>query len=647
MLMKNEQMDVLKAIFDKAPFGACIVDLDGDITYVNQSFNTVVESGSRTLVGRPVLDLASEVIQDDALLSRIRRLLETADPFALMIETWSSPLLRTSNFINLFGYRVDGVNILIADLIGGGDRYTKIIQEALDAIIIIRDGIISFSNSSFASMLDMKPEMIVGRAIAEFLEGSDKQALDVLNDAKVKELSLQISVRTPNGKRVLDGRFHSVEDRPGTTIAILRDITEDVALERRLLRQNQDLAVINLISEVLSSSLQLKEVLESTLGKILQVMNIETGWIFILNEETQTLKCVYSYGLPDYVMQSLRELRVGEGIAGRVAVSWEPIIIENASEDPRIKSLAFKEQGIKSFASIPLKSRTRLIGVMNIGSFGQRILSVDDKRLLLNIGLHMGTVIENVLLFEEVKQKSEELSNALDVIEQRNDELKNLIDTVSHDLKNPLIAVNGFCKRLLKSAGDKLSERELEYVKAIDESGRTMENFVHNLLSVSAAERQKIENENFAVSQLLEEIVRQVVPQLDAKRGRIEIAEDMPELTADKTRVMQIFSNLITNAIKYSHPERQPHIRVGSQPHDTGHLFFVRDNGIGIGQEYIDNVFDIFFRAYEDIAEGTGIGLSIVKKAVKAMGGRIWLESTEGEGSTFYFTIPQDKSVDS
>jgi signal transduction histidine kinase len=297
-------------------------------------------------------------------------------------------------------------------------------------------------------------------------------------------------------------------------------------------------------------------------------------------------------------------------------------------------------QGIKSFASIPLKSRTRLIGVMNLGTYGERDLTMDDNRLLMSMGLHMGAVIENILLFNEVSKTSEDLKNALITIEQRNEELKGLVYTVSHDLKNPIIAITGFCNRLLKTAVSNLAEKDFEYLRAIQESGKHMEAFVTNLLTLSAVEDQKVEEETFSVQDIIGHIAMEQAAQLDEKRGTIDIESDLPVVNADRTRLMQIFSNLISNAIKYSHPERALNIRIGYKPRGKMHVFYVKDNGIGIPSEYAESVFDMFFRAYENVASGTGLGLSIVKKAVNVLGGDIWLESKQDIGSIFYFSIP-------
>ncbi len=369
-------------------------------------------------------------------------------------------------------------------------------------------------------------------------------------------------------------------------------------------------------------------------------MDTETGWIYLLDEEKQVLRCAYSHGIPEKVAYSIKELRIGEGIAGRVAERGEPIIIENASKDPRISSLIFKKQGIRSFASIPLFSRTRLIGVMNIGSLGERIISPEDERLLITIGVHMGTVMENILLFQEIANTSKDLKDAVNLIHQRNEELRTLVSTVSHDLKNPIIAINGFCERFLKTAGPKLDARELEYINAVKESGKRMEKFVTDLLTLSAVESLKLKKEEFPVHKLIDEISVELAPQLDSKNGALVVESPLPKVRADRVRLMQVFSNLISNAIKYAHPQRDLVISIGYHKEPSTHIFSVADNGIGIPREYADNVFDIFFRGHEGRAEGTGIGLAIVKKAVNIMGGEVWFTSEKDRGTVFYFSLP-------
>ncbi len=640
----DKLLNQVKNVFNTAPFAVCAFDASGTVMYINPVFESNIASSELPFVGKSLYALIHKFLVDERLEKQLKRLIETDKPFSLIVETLSSPRVKAQGFINIIGYKLDAVYLLIGDYVSGGlareGRYKQIIEGAPDAIIILSHGQITFCNPAFTTILDLPVHEIIGKELFDLIDEKGRKDLFLLKENFAKTFFARINVNTRSGQKILEGNFHFIEERPGTSIALLRDVTEKVALEQRLLRQNQDLAAVNLISKTLSSSIDLKEVLQNTLSQVLQIMNIEVGWIYLLNEKKQKLKCAYSYGIPEEVAQSIRELDIGEGIAGRVAQKGEPIIIVNAQEDHRVSSLVFKKQGIQSFASIPLYSRTRLIGVMNIGSFGQRIISPDDERLLITIGVHMGTVMENIILFQEIADTSKELNDALNLIRQRNEELRTLVSTVSHDLKNPIIAINGFCERFMRSARTKLSDKEQEYMRAIQESGNHMERFVSNLLTLSAVENLRLKKEEFPVAKLIDDISVEMASQLDEKRGTIIIDVALPRIKADRIRLIQVFSNLISNSIKYADPDRDLTIRIGYQQEPTTHVFYVKDNGMGISEEHLENVFDIFFRTYEEHAEGTGIGLSIVKKAVNVMGGDIWVRSELNKGSVFYFSIP-------
>jgi PAS domain S-box-containing protein len=596
----NKHYDQVKAVFEAAPFAACAFESSGTVIYINKLLESNIESSELPFVGKSLYELIHKFLVDDRLESLLKRLIDSSKPFTLIVETLSSPRVRVSGFINITGYRLNSLFVLLGDFVSGGlareGRYSKIIEDAPDAIIIMNHGFITFTNPAFINIMELSADEVIGRAIFDFVDDKAKNALANLRKKFAKRFFSQMEVNTKSGPKILEGNFHFIEDRPGTSIAMIRDVTEKVILQKRLLRQNQDLSAVNSISKTLSSSFDLEEVLQNTLVQVLQIMNIEAGLVYLLDEKKNVLRCAYAYGIPDEVIQTVKELKIGEGIAGRVAQSGMPIIIENASLDSRISSTAFRKQGIRSFASIPLQSRTRLIGAMNIGSFGQRVISPEDERLLITIGVHMGTVMENILLFQEISKTSEELKDALNLIRQRNEELRTLVSTVSHDLKNPIIAINGFCERFMKTGLKKISEKEAQYIEAIHESGKHMESFVTNLLTLSAVENLKLKKEEFPVQDVIDDIIMEVADRLDEKNGSIVIENDMPTIKADRIRVIQIFSNLISNAIKYCNPERKLEIALGYKTDGDMHVFSVRDNGSGISDEHTSNIFDIFYR---------------------------------------------------
>ncbi len=642
----DRHFEQVRSVFENAPFAVCAFDRSGTVIYINKLLESNMDPAALPFVGKSLYELIHTFLVDDRLEKMLKRLIETNRPFSLIVETLSSPKVKVSGLINITGYRLNSLYVLLGDFVSGSlareGRYRKLIEDAPDAILIMNHGFITFANPAMVEIMQMPPEEILGKAIFDFVDDRAKNDLAPLRRKSSRKFFSQITVNTKTGQKVLEGNFHFIEDRPGTSIAMLRDVTEKVLLQKRLMRQNQDLSAVNTISKTLSSSIDPEEVLQNTLVQVLQIMNIEMGLIYLLDEKKKTLRCALSHGIPDEVIQTVKELRLGEGIAGRVAASGSPLIIENASIDSRIQSLAFKQQGIRSFASIPIQSRTRLIGVMNIGSFGQRTITPEDERLLITIGVHMGAVMENILLFQEITRTSDELKDAMNLIRQRNEELRQLVSTVSHDLKNPIVAINGFTDRFMKSAATKLTSKEKQYMEAIRDSGRNMEQFVTNLLTLSAVENLKLKKEEFSTAEVIEEIARELASRIDEKQGRIVVDDGMPSIKADRIRVAQVFSNLISNAVKYSHPDRPPEVRITYRLEPGRHLFSVTDNGIGIAQEHTANIFDIFYRATDDHVDGTGIGLSIVKKALGVMGGEIWLKSKPGQGSTFFFTLPAE-----
>jgi len=547
----KDHFDQVRSVFENAPFAVCAFDRSGTVIYINKLLESNMEPSALPFVGKSLYELIHTFLVDDRLEKMLKRL-ETNKPFSLIVETLSSPRVKVSGLINITGYRLNSLYVLLGDFVSGGlareGRYRKLIEDAPDAILIMNHGFITFANPAFVDIMQNKPEEILGKSIFDLVDERGREDIAALRRKTAKKFFAQIAVNTKTGQKVLEGNFHFIEDRPGTSIAMLRDVTEKVLLQRRLMRQNQDLAAVNTISKTLSSSIELKEVLQNTLEQVLQIMNIEMGLIYVLDEKRKTLRCELFHGMPEEVMQTVRELKLGEGIAGRVAISGKPMIIENASLDNRIQSIAFRQQGIRSFASIPIQSRTRLLGVMNIGSFGQRTISPEDERLLITIGVHMGAVMENIYLFQEISRTSDELKDALNLIRQRNEELRQLVSTVSHDLKNPIIAINGFCDRFMKSAAAKLSSKELQYIEAIHDSGRHMEEFVTNLLTLSAVENLKLKKEEFPTREIVDEIIMELATRIDEKKGKVVTAEDLPAIKADRIRITQVF---------------QPHIQRG------------------------------------------------------------------------------------
>jgi light-regulated signal transduction histidine kinase (bacteriophytochrome) len=216
---------------------------------------------------------------------------------------------------------------------------------------------------------------------------------------------------------------------------------------------------------------------------------------------------------------------------------------------------------------------------------------------------------------------------------------------VSHDLKEPLISIEGYSKILLKDYRDNVDEEGKKHLLSVVESTSRMKNLIDDLLTLSRVGRTTEEAEEVSVGETLQEIISDLQFTLQEKRVRVSVAPNMPRVQYSPTQLSMVFRNLISNAMKFNN-KPDPAITIGVEEGHSEWVFSVEDNGIGIEQRYFDRIFMIFQRLQRsEEFRGTGAGLTIVKKIIENHKGRIWLESEPGVGTKFYFTSPKALAI--
>ena len=250
---------------------------------------------------------------------------------------------------------------------------------------------------------------------------------------------------------------------------------------------------------------------------------------------------------------------------------------------------------------------------------------------------------------EEALQKNEKrLKALLAELAAKNEELDSFVYRVSHDLKSPIVTIDGFVGALREDFGDVLSEDGEKYLRYISDAARKMELLINDLLDLSRIKRVTRKKTGFSFARLIKDTIKALQPQIKTRGIVVNIQEDLPVVYGERRRLGRAVDNLLTNAIKYIGKENpSPHIDVGVEEQDGQKVFFVRDNGIGIEKRDFDKIFQVFQRlpsAKKQAGEGTGVGLTIVKRIIEHHGGKIWLISEPGEGSTFYFTLKDEEA---
>lgn len=288
----------------------------------------------------------------------------------------------------------------------------------------------------------------------------------------------------------------------------------------------------------------------------------------------------------------------------------------------------------RSEMALPLITHSDVIGAMTIQSALPAAFSSVDITALQTMADQVANAIENARLFTE-------RNSLINELEKRNTELERFTYTVSHDLRSPLVTIRGFLGYLRQDATSGDLTRFDKDLHRIGNAVDRMQSLLNDLLELSRVGRIINPSTDIPFRQIVDETLDLLMGPLDTHKIKLQIQENLPAIHGDHTRLIEIMQNLLSNAVKFMGAQTDPRIEIGSRGFDKDGkpILFVCDNGIGIAPEYQERIFGLFNRLNPEI-EGTGIGLTLVRRIVEVHGGRIWLESQPGNGATFLFTLP-------
>jgi signal transduction histidine kinase len=277
-----------------------------------------------------------------------------------------------------------------------------------------------------------------------------------------------------------------------------------------------------------------------------------------------------------------------------------------------------------------------------------RAWTADDLMLLRGLADQLSLAVRNARLFDAMQSTALELQS-------KNAELEAFVYTVSHDLQAPVVSLRGFASLLQTRYSAHLDARGLTYITRIAANAEFLAKMLQDLLELSRVGRLREPDEDIATDGVIESVIHDLAAAMARRNVALQLPPVWPVVRYSRTHLRQVFSNLMSNAIKFMGPQAEPRVELGwrrlelegaelaDDPRATARRveFFVRDNGIGIHPDYHERIFGAFQRLKVIDVEGTGVGLSIVKRIVELHGGAVRVDSAPNAGSAFYFTAPE------
>jgi len=426
-----------------------------------------------------------------------------------------------------------------------------------------------------------------------------------------------------------------------TSVAgILAEALQKIQIHQEMENRLAEMATIYAISQQIMSSLELPVVLESIVEVLKHVMDCRAACIFLLNEETGMLEIKASSGITSH-WRTQAKLRVGEGISGKAVAIGRPIYVPDTLLEP---DFIFFDRSVRSILVVPLKVKGKVIGTLSVDHTIPDAFTPDDERFLSIVAAQAAIAIENAALYESLKERAVALEKAYDEISELSRFKSELLQNISHELRSPLTFVKGYVELMREGHMGSLTPEQAEALEVVSEKADLMARLVEDMIALQRIEVEKLKLEPISLGEIAQFAVRSasLIAQNAGIEFKLEIPPNLPPVMGDKNRLVQVFDNLINNAIKFSPNGGTITIRLK----DVGEYIQaeVEDTGIGIPEDKLDKIFERFYQVDSSSKRkfgGMGLGLAIVKSIVEAHGGKIWVKSQLGKGSTFYFVIPK------
>jgi GAF domain-containing protein len=544
--------------------------------------------------------------------------------------------------------------------------------EAQDAVIFVPDGGVFRAAARFGftpehqKLIESNPVRIdrgtvSGRAA---IEGRVVHVADVLNDPEfvrhdaqrtggfraalgvpllrngkvIGVIFLSRAKPQPFGEKQIE-LVATFADQAVIAIENVRLFDEVQTRTRELSQSVEELRALGEVSQAINSTLDVETVLTTIVVKAVQLSGTEAGAIYTFDQSRREFRLRATHGMDEAMIAAIRDrgIRVGETAIGKAVAERTPVQIADTLKDPSLVLDIIRQAGFRALLAVPLLRSDQIIGALIVRRKEPGDFPEHTVKLLQTFADQSVLTIQNARLFREIEDKGRQL-------EEASQHKSQFLANMSHELRTPLNAILGYTELMADGAYGEPSEKMLSILKRLEANGRHLLGLINDVLDLSKIEAGQLELDlsDYSVQDIAQ-TVRSTLEPLAADKKlafKVEMPSELPPGRGDGRRLTQVLINLVGNAIKFTDTGE---VAIKAEASNGSFHVSVRDTGPGISAADQAKLFQEFQQADNAITKkkgGTGLGLAISKRIIEMHGGKIWVESQPGRGSTFAFTLP-------
>ncbi|MEO1376204.1 MAG: ATP-binding protein [Cyanobacteria bacterium J06635_10] len=439
-----------------------------------------------------------------------------------------------------------------------------------------------------------------------------------------------------------------IDDKRTAIGCVVLEVTERKKAETALATRLKQQATVAQLGQLALSGIELSALFDETTVMVTQSLNVDACKILQLKDESNTLVLRSSVGLEKGLVHKATVEIDFKSQAGYALFSPQPVILDNLYEETRFigSPLLHENQFISGVSTIIPGKDNQPFGILEAHSTKEYQFSQDDANFLQSVANILSTAITR----KQAEQENCELNATLEArvtertkqLESANQELEAFCYSVSHDLRAPLRAIQGFAQVLMEDYENLFDDMGREYLNRLIAAAAHLDTLILDLLAYSSLGRDQIQLAQVSLATIIEGILKELESELQENQAQITIKSTLPFVESQQSTLKSIITNLITNAIKFVRADINPIVEIWAEERGKNVRLWIKDNGIGIAPQHQQRIFRVFERLHGiESYPGTGIGLAIVHRGMESLGGKVGVESNLNQGSRFWIELPK------